>query len=191
MFISSQIIVGQAAAGRIFLVQDVPPEKVVIVLGASVLSSGQPSDMLADRLLTALEIYQAGKAEKFLLSGDHGQVDYNEVDTMKNFLVAKGVPEGDIVLDHAGFDTFDTMVRAHEVFLLDSAIVVTQKYHLPRALYLGQTADMEVFGVAADRQTYIKMPYFIFREYLARVKAVLEVWFQAEPKYLGETIPIN
>lgn len=191
MFVVAQIIVLRAAEERIYSSTGVPAQTVVIVPGASVLSSGQPSDILADRLLIALDIYQAGQAEKFLLSGDHGQTNYNEVETMKNFLIVRGVSESDIFLDHTGFDTFDTMFRAHKVFLLDSAIVVTQNYHLPRALYLGRAAGLEIFGVAADRQKYLKMPYFLLREYLARVKATLDVWTKANPKYLGESIPIN
>lgn len=163
---------------------------MVIVPGASVLSSGQPSDVLEDRLLTAVELYKADKVKKFLVSGDHGQVNYNEVETMGQYLLNQGIPAEDIVLDHAGFDTFDTMVRAREVFQVDSAVVVTQEFHLPRAIYLGRAAGLNITGVIADQQTYVKIAYFVFREYFARVKAVLNVWFQASPKYLGEPIPI-
>ena len=170
---------------------DLPSASVVIVPGASVLSSGKPSSILADRLLTAIDLYRAGKVKKFLLSGDHGQVNYNEVEAMGQFLLDQGIPADDIVLDHAGFDTYDTMVRAREVFRVTSAVVVTQEFHLPRAIYLGRAVGLEITGIAADRQTYLKMNYFVFREYFARVKAVLDVWFQASPKYLGEPLPIN
>lgn len=190
LFIVAQIIVLKSAEGKFFSVNNVPFETVVIVPGASVLRSGQPSDMLADRLLTALDLYKSGKVKRFLLSGDHGQTNYNEVEIMRDFLLERGVLEEVIYLDHAGFDTFDTMIRAHEIFQLESAVVVTQKYHLSRALYLGQNIGLEVCGVPADRQDYLKMPYFLAREYLARVKAVLDIWFHAQPKYLGEAITI-
>jgi SanA protein len=179
------------AEGKIFSVADSPSASVVIVPGASVLSSGKPSDILADRLSTAIDLYEAGKVKKFLLSGDHGQVNYNEVETMGQYLLDQGISADDIVLDHAGFDTYDTMVRAREIFQVDSAVVVTQEFHLPRAIYLGRAAGLDITGVVADKKTYVKMSYFIFREYFARVKAVLDVWTQAAPKYLGEPLPIN
>jgi len=191
LFFSAQLIVLKSAEGKIFSVADLPSASVVIVPGASVLSSGKPSSILADRLLTAIDLYRAGKVKKFLLSGDHGQVNYNEVEAMGQFLLDQGIPADDIVLDHAGFDTYDTMVRAREVFRVTSAVVVTQEFHLPRAIYLGRAVGLEITGIAADRQTYLKMNYFVFREYFARVKAVLDVWFQASPKYLGEPLPIN
>lgn len=191
LFCVSQILVLHSAEGKIFSVADSPGAMVVIVPGASVLSSGQPSDMLADRLLTAVDLYKAGKAQKFLLSGDHGQTSYNEVEAMGQYLLDQGVPDSVIFLDHAGFDTHDTMFRAHEVFQVDSAVVATQNYHLPRAIYLGQAAGLEITGVSADRHTYVKEVYFTLREYFARVKAVIEVLFQVQPKYLGEPIPIT
>ena len=190
VFVFSQLLVLHSADGRIFDVEEAPSERVVIVLGASVLRSGQPSDMLADRLLTALDLYHAGKAEKFLLSGDHGKVDYDEVESMRKFLLEREVSEGDIVLDHAGFDTFDSMSRAKKVFGLNEALVVSQSYHLPRAIYVAENNDLEVFGVSADRQNYVKIEYFKLREMLARVKAVLDVWLRSKPKFLGEEISI-
>ncbi len=191
MFFSAQLIVLKSAEGKIFSVVDSPGASVIIVPGASVLSSGKPSGILADRLSTAIDLYEAEKVKKFLLSGDHGQVNYNEVETMGQYLLDQGIPADDIVLDHAGFDTYDTMVRALEVFQVDSAVVVTQEFHLPRAIYLGRAVGLDITGVVADKQTYVKMSYFIFREYFARVKAVLDVWMQASPKYLGAPLPIN
>lgn len=191
LFFVSQILVLRSAEGKIFSVADAPSVTVVIVPGASVLRSGQPSDILADRLLTAVDLYRAGKTRKFLLSGDHGRTDYDEVEAMRDYLLTQEIPDKDIVLDHAGFDTYDTMVRAREIFQLDSALIVSQSYHLPRAIFIGQNVGMEVYGVSADRQTYLKIEYFRFRESLARVKAVLEVIFHAAPKYLGEPILIE
>ncbi|MFA6131462.1 MAG: ElyC/SanA/YdcF family protein [Patescibacteria group bacterium] len=190
LFFVSQFLVWRAAEGKMFSVAAAPSETVVIVPGASVLRSGQPSDMLADRLLTAIDLYQAGKVRKFLLSGDHGRTDYDEVEAMREYLLARDIPDEDIVLDHAGFDTYDTMVRAHEIFQLEAVLVVSQTYHLSRIIYIGENNDMEVYGVSADRQTYVKIEYFKLRESLARVKAVLNVWFNSSPKYLGEPIPI-
>jgi len=191
LFSISQFLVLHSAEGKIFSVADAPSAAVVIVPGASVLRSGQPSDMLADRLLTAVDLYRAGKAQKFLLSGDHGRTDYDEVEAMREYLLTQEIPDEDIVLDHAGFDTYDTMVRAHEIFQLDSALIVSQNYHLSRAIYIGQNVGLEVYGVSADRQNYLKIEYFKLRESLARVKAVLDVAFHAQPKYLGEPIPIE
>ena len=108
----------------------------ILVLGAGVREDGTPSLMLRDRLLTAIELYENGGAPKLLMSGDHGRVDYNEVECMKNFAVEHGVPEDDIFLDHAGFCTYDSVVRAKEVFGAEKIIVVTQKYHIYRAIYI-------------------------------------------------------
>lgn len=191
LFFLSQFLVLRSSDGRIFSVSDAPSEDVVIVPGASVLRSGQPSDMLADRLLTAIDLYEAGQARKFLLSGDHGRTDYDEVEAMRDYLLVRGISDKDIVLDHAGFDTYDTVVRAYEIFQLDSALIVSQDYHLPRAIYIGQNIGLTLSGVSADRQTYLKIGYFKFRESLARVKAVFEVFFNAGPKYLGEPILIE
>ncbi|HBR80928.1 MAG: hypothetical protein UX09_C0024G0004 [Candidatus Uhrbacteria bacterium GW2011_GWE2_45_35] len=190
LFSVSQVVVLNSAQDKIFTVESAPSERVVIVLGASVLRSGQPSDMLADRLLTAIALYRARKAQKFLLSGDHGKVDYDEVEAMRDYLLKLEIPEEDIVLDHAGFDTLDSMVRAKKVFGLDKALVVSQSYHLPRAIYIAENNGLEVFGVSSDRQSYVKIEYFKFREMFARVKAVLEVLVGSEPKFLGEMVEV-
>lgn len=191
LFFVSQFLVLHSAKDRVFFVSEAPNDSVVIVLGASVLRSGQPSDILADRLLTAVDLYKTGKAKKILVSGDHGRTDYDEVEAMQNYLLEQGIPKEDIVLDHAGFDTYDTVVRAHKIFQLDSALIVSQSYHLPRAIFIGQNIGLELSGVSADRQTYVKIVYFKLRESLARVKAVLDVILHVQPKYLGEPITIE
>lgn len=169
-------------------VADVP---VVIVPGASVLRDGQPSDVLADRLLAAIDLYRAGKAKKILVSGDHGQDSYDEVNAMRRYLLERGVAPEDIFLDHAGFDTYDTMYRAWHVFGITDAVVASQTFHLPRALYIGTQLGMTVQGVAAQRQRYVKDAEFAFRERFANVKAYVDVAFGSESAYLGEVIDIS
>lgn len=165
--------------------------QVVIVPGASVLRNGQPSDVLADRLLAAFDVYQAEKVDAILVSGDHGQDGYDEVNVMRTYLLELGVPPEDIFLDHAGFDTYDTMYRARHVFGVTSAVLSTQTFHLPRALYIGQAVGIGVQGVAAERQPYVKDAEFAFRERFANVKAYIDVIFGSEPAYLGATIDIS
>lgn len=182
------------AAGKdivVFPSDEIEHAPVVIVLGASVLRSGQPSDILADRLKVAAEIYAAGLADKVLVSGDNGQDGYDEVNAMRKYLLGAGVAPEDLFLDHAGFDTYDSVYRARHVFGVTDAIVVTQSYHLPRALYLADVVGIEAQGVASDLQPYVKQAWFSARESLARVKAVGDVLFGADPEYLGEPIDIT
>ena len=164
---------------------------VVIVLGAKVKADGEPSDILRDRLLTAIDVYRAGSADKIFVSGDDGQVEYDEVNAMRLYLLAASVDPDDIFLDHAGFDTYDTMIRANKVFGVTKAIVVTQAYHLPRALYLADAFGIEVQGVAADKQTYRGILRYKARELLADVKAVVDVVLQSSPHFLGDVIDIT
>lgn len=172
-------------------VSDAPTRSTVIVLGARVYPKGGLSPMLADRLSTALDLYRQGKAERFLVSGDHGTKGYDEVNAMKEYLLSQGVPPEDIFLDHAGFDTYDSMYRAHAIFQADSVIVVTQAFHLPRAVYLARALGLDAVGVPADRQAYAGILYNQTREILSRVKACMSVAFHAKPKFLGDTIPIT
>ncbi|NCC85996.1 MAG: hypothetical protein EOM03_18135 [Clostridia bacterium] len=182
-----------AAIGRSRLVslEDAPVADCVIVPGAQVFADGTPSQMLQDRLDTALAYYNSGKTDRILVSGDNGQLDYNEVIVMRNYLLEQGVPIEEIFLDHAGFDTYDTMYRARDIFLVHKAVVVTQEFHLLRALYIGQELGLDVYGVASDPRRYAGADYYRLREYLARVKAFLDCLFNAKPTYLGETIPIT
>ena len=189
-FIAAQILVAEARQ-FIFTSADVTLAQAVIVPGASVLRDGTPSDILEDRLLTAIALYGAGKAPKILVSGDNGQEGYDEVNAMKAYLLTAGVAPEDVFLDHAGFDTYDTMYRARAVFGVSSAIIATQEYHLPRALYIGKAVGMDVGGVIADRQPYVAIVSFRLREMLANVKAVFDVIMESKPTYLGDTIPID
>jgi len=169
-------------------VEDVPERKVAIVLGAAVLRSGQLSAVFLDRVNVALELYRAGKVQNILVSGGNSTVENNEVTPAKNYLVSQGVPQEDIYLDHAGFDTYSTMYRAREVFGVTGAIVATQSFHLPRALFLARTMGIDAVGLRSDNVHLLARNDV--RESLARVKALWEVAARREPKFLGEKIPI-
>ena len=167
------------------------PAQVALVLGAGVTRSGYPTPMLRDRLETALELYRAGKVQKLLLSGDHGRTDYDEVNAMRRYLEERGVPPEDLFLDHAGFDTYDSMYRAAAVFQVEDVIVVTQEFHLPRALWIATRLGLDAQGVAADRFRYGVERAYAARELAARVKAFGEVAVRRRPVFLGPVIPIT
>lgn len=169
----------------------VPQSHTAIVLGASVYANGKLSPILKDRVDSALELYKAGKVKRFLLSGDHGQDNYDEVSTMKDYLNGKGIPDEDIFLDHAGFDTYDSMFRADYIFKVDSAIVVTQNFHLPRALYISDRLGLNFIGYSADKRKYQSIESLEHRENIANIKAFWEVLINKKPTYLGDEIPIT
>ena len=170
---------------------DVPARPVAIVLGARVYDNGTPSGMLEDRLATALELYQAGRVKKILVSGDHGRTAYDEVNVMRRWLQDRRVAPQDIFMDHAGFDTYNTMTRARQVFAVDAAIVVTQHFHLLRAVYLARAAGIDAVGLQADRYFYPHLWYHAVRESVARLKAFAEVQLHLPPHHLGPQIPIT
>ena len=170
---------------------EVTPAFVAIVLGAKVQADGQPSAVLRDRLLTAVDLYQQGTVEKILLSGDNGQQEYDEVNGMRVFMLEHGIPPEDLFLDHAGFDTYDSMVRARAVFGVTSAIIVTQRFHGPRAIFLARSQGIEAFGVAADRQQYRGAVQFQLREILASIKAWNDVVLHSSPAFLGDAVDIT
>ncbi|MFC1617713.1 vancomycin high temperature exclusion protein [Patescibacteria group bacterium] len=184
--------VGNIANGLIYeKTEDIPESQVAIVLGAKVRSDLSPSPMLEDRLLTAWDLYNAGKVEKILLSGDHGRPEYDEVNAMKDYLLAKEIPAEHIFLDHAGFDTYDSIYRAKEIFAVDSLTIITQEFHLPRALYIAKSLDLDAVGLKADRQDYAGVRNNYRREIPAKLKAYYNVLLDEEPKYLGEQIPVT
>lgn len=172
-------------------VRDVPETQAALILGSRVYSSGQMSDVLLDRVIRGLELYKNGNVKKLLISGDHGQKEYDEVNTVKDYLLKNGVPGADIFLDHAGFDTYDSLYRARDIFEIKSLIIVTQKFHLPRALYIGNALGIETYGYIADRQPYLAAEWNKIRESLARFKAFLNVTLRSKPKFLGDHIPIT
>lgn len=163
----------------------------IMVLGASVNSDGTPSPMLRDRLDTAIDLYHKGVAPKLLLSGDNGQIVYNEVQAMKNYAMEAGVDEADIFLDHAGFSTYESVYRAKYIFDVNSMIVVTQTYHLYRSLYGCRRMGIEAMGAASDQYTYAGQEIREVREVLARDKDVVKWMFKPQPTFLGDTIPIT
>ncbi len=163
----------------------------VLVLGAKVKANGEMSPMLKERVDLGIEIYQKGLAKKIIMSGDHGREDYDEVNTMKSYAVEQGVPSEDIFMDHAGFSTYESMYRAKEIFQTDTVIVVTQKYHLYRAIYDAQAFSMKATGVACDQAVYHGDRYRKLREMLARVKDFGYTILKPEPTFLGDVIPVS
>ena len=163
----------------------------VIVLGCQVRSDGSPSHMLEDRLRRSVALYELGAAPKLLMSGDHGTDIYDEVDAMKRYAVEAGVPSEDVFMDHAGFSTYDTVRRAVDVFGVKKVIIVTQQYHLYRALYIAQALGVEAYGVAADYRNYSGQLARDIREVLARVKDFGLAIIKPKPVFGGETIPIS
>lgn len=170
---------------------DIPPQQTALLLGAKVYENGRLSSIVQDRALTAIDLYKNNKVKKILISGDHGTAKYDEVNTIKNFLLEKGIPKKDIFMDHAGFDTYDSMYRARDIFEVDSMIVVTQEFHLARSVYIARSLGIGAYGLIADRQPYLNMWQNHTREFLARGKAFIDVTFTAKPKFLGEKIPIT
>ena len=169
-----------------------PHAQVALVLGAQVMPSGKPSVMLADRIKAAEDLYRAHKIDKLLLSGDHGQWRYDEVGTMRHALVADGVRPQDIFTDHAGFDTWDSAQRARRVFGVRSVIVVTQSFHMARALFDARRAGLDATGYSADRRHYgAILERLEAREVLARAKAIADTVTGADPRFLGPRISIT
>ncbi len=163
----------------------------ILVLGCGVWADGQPSHMLEDRLKRSVEIYELGAAPKLLMSGDHGRVDYNEVQVMKNYAIAAGIPSENVFMDHAGFSTYESLYRARDIFCARKVIIVSQGYHLYRALYIARALGLEAYGVSADYRNYSGQIMREIREILARCKDVVTSVFMPEPTYLGEQIPIT
>lgn len=161
----------------------VPEAPVAIVFGAGLKKNGQPSDVLKDRLKTALALYKAGKVEKILVSGDNRFENYNEPEAMYNYLVANGVPKDNLIEDFAGRRTFDTCIRAREVFGVEKAILVTQEFHLRRALFTCEGVGIESTGVSATLQPYVLDKYYKWREFAAVYVAFLNVYIW-EPGYV-------
>jgi vancomycin permeability regulator SanA len=163
----------------------------ILVLGCLVHNDGEPSDMLADRLRRGVELYDAGAGAKLLMSGDHGRVSYNEVQSMKQYAMDRGVDSSDIFMDHAGFSTYESLYRAKDIFQAKKILIVTQEYHLYRALYVAEALGLEAYGVSADYRSYTGQTARDIREILARNKDFLTAIFQPNPTYLGETVPIS
>lgn len=184
-------LVGRAEQGRVFAVAEAPPRQVALVFGAGVFPDGALSAPLADRVSVAVELYQKGKVRKLLMSGDNSRRTYDESTAMKQYAVSLGVPAEDVVLDYAGFHTYDSCYRAQAVFDIRSAVLVTQRFHLARALFTCTGLGVDAVGVAADQQRYQRALWYRVREELARARAYLQVRLtHPKPRFLGPKIQV-
>lgn len=184
--------VERIGAKYIYSAQNVPAADTVLILGAYVLPDGTLSTMLKDRVMVGYELYENGKAPKIIVSGDHGHQNYDEVNTMKDFIKSKGVTGEDIFMDHAGFSTYESIYRARDIFQVKKVIIVTQRYHLLRALFIARELGLEAYGVASDNHDYGQvMATYEMREMAARNKDFLFVKvIKPKPAFLGEVIPV-
>ena len=162
----------------------------ILVLGCGVRNDGSPSDMLYDRLRQGVELHDLGAAPKLLMSGDHGQDGYDEVSVMKRFAVDFGIASENVFMDHAGFSTYESMYRAKDIFQAERIIIVSQGYHLYRAIYIAERLGLEAYGVASDYRSYSGQTLRDLREVLARVKDFGTCLLKPKPTYLGDAIPI-
>ncbi len=163
----------------------------IVVLGCGVRPDVQPSDMLADRITQGVALYEKGASPKLLMSGDHSRSDYDEVNTMRNVAVEAGVPADDVFMDHAGFSTYESMYRARDVFGAKRIVIVSQRYHLYRALYVAERLGLDAYGVAADLRPYAGQEAREVREILARDKDFLTSIVQPLPTFLGDPILLS
>ena len=187
-----------SAKGELYSLEskDIGKADAILVLGAGVRNDNTPSNMLEDRLLTAFQLYERGVSDKVIVSGDHGQVQYDEVGVMKDYLIEKGIPSDRIFMDHAGFSTYDSLYRAKSIFSAESLVIVTQEYHAYRALMIGRHLGMDVTGVAAPilcttATSYVNQPWYSFRESIARCKDFIWCLAKPKPNILGEKISLE
>jgi SanA protein len=174
------------------LPKDVPEAPVALVLGAGLNRDGTPGRVLSDRVQTAADLYFAGKVQKILMSGDNSTDYYNEPGAMRDYALSLGIPDEDIVLDFAGRRTYDSCYRAKEIFGVDKLIIVTQAFHLPRALFLCNAFDIEADGIPADEAYYDRSSYIFWwvREIFATIKAYWDVYILHPEPILGDPEPI-
>jgi SanA protein len=192
LLIGSRLVTGWYARSRIYSITAVSAHRVAIVFGAGLLRNGTATPVLEDRVKTASNLYFAGKVEKILMSGDNRFVDYNEPAVMRDLAISLGVPIEAIVLDFAGRRTYDTCYRAKAIFGLSKAILVTQAFHLPRAIYLCNQLGVESVGVEADLHVYRNSAviYWNMRELLATVSALWDINISHPVPVLGDPEPI-
>ena len=162
----------------------------ILILGAGIWGD-KPSPMLQDRLDEGIKLYKEGIASKIIMSGDHGREEYDEVNIMKEYAIEQGVPSEDIFMDHAGFSTYESIYRAKEIFDADNIVIVTQEYHLYRALYIADKLDINAYGVNSDPRKYSGQTFRELREILARNKDFINCIIKPKPTYLGELIPVS
>lgn len=180
------------AWNKIHSLETAPSKRVAIIFGAGLRWDGSPTAILRDRVETGANLYFGGKVEKLLMSGDNRVVEYNEPEAMRQYAVSLGIPDDAIVLDYAGRRTYDTCYRAKAIFGLDSALLVTQKFHLPRALFLCNALGLESVGVEANNNYYLKRSLLIWniREQFATLSAFLDVFVEKPLPVLGKAEPI-
>lgn len=176
------------SSGKLFYIEDSPSSPVAVVFGAGLMRDGSPTAVLQDRVSTAARLYKAGKVNKILMSGDNRRIDYNEPRSMQELAVSLGVPEEDIILDYAGLRTYDTCYRARDIFGLSEAILITQRFHLPRAVFTCNSLGIKAVGVIADQRQYTTTSYgyWKLRETLASLIALLDIWVFKPLPILGE-----
>lgn len=184
--------VDRSSQAAIYTVDDAPSRRVAIVFGARVYASGRLSAMLLDRVETAVQLYHDGKVEKILMSGDHSAIYYNEPDAMAAYAIERGVPAEDVQPDYAGLRTYDTCYRARAVFGLEEAILVTQRFHLPRAIFTCEQLGIQAVGVAGDRRAYDprSMAWSEMREVPATFVALVDVIRRSPPTFLDDPVPL-
>ncbi len=192
ILIISRLVTGLYARPKIYAAADVPARRVAIVFGAGLWRNGTATPVLIDRVTTAANLYLAGKVEKLLMSGDNRFVDYNEPAVMRSLAISLGVPEDAIVLDYAGRRTYDTCYRAKAIFGVTEAILVTQTFHLPRAIYVCNQLGVDSVGVKADLRVYRKSSvlYWNIRELVATTAALWDVNISHPIPVLGDKEPI-
>ena len=187
----NQYVKSMAGAKILENFSDIKGIEAILILGCEVKPDGSLSLMLKDRLDKGIELYKAGVAPKIIVSGDHGTEHYDETNAMKNYMIENNIPSEDIFMDHAGFATYDSMYRAKYIFKVEKCIVVTQEYHLYRAVYIGNALEMETYGVASAKVDYYGQTKRDFREFLARNKDFVKCIFKPHSTYLGDTIPVS
>lgn len=191
-FLLPRLITYVTTLNDIYSVEAAPVRRVAVVFGAGLLRDGSPTPVLRDRVATAAELYFSGKVEKLLMSGDNRVVEYNEPEAMRQYAISLGVPDEDIVLDYAGRRTYDTCYRTKAIFQVEDPILVTQGFHLPRAIYTCRAMGMQAVGVAADLRQYRRssLLFWNLREVPATLTALLQVHFTRPEPVLGEPLPI-
>lgn len=172
---------------------EVPESDAIIVLGAYVSPDGIVSQILEERLKVGYELYRQGKAGKIIVSGDHSRKDYDEVNAMKKYYLDKNIPSEDVFMDHAGFTTYESMYRAKYIFGVNKVVIVSQKFHVPRAIFIARQLGIEAYGVEAETGNYSRFVIVSnnIRESIARCKAFITAAIKPKPTFLGETIPVN
>ena len=192
-FLASSLLIQNETRSSIHPISEIVPAPVAIVFGAGLRSDGTPTVVLRDRLDTAIELFKKGLVSKILVSGDNRFIDYNEPGSMYIYALSKGVPAEDVVRDYAGRRTYDTCYRAKAIFQISDAILVTQAYHLPRALYLCNHLGLNAQGVSSDRSRYTPSAYAIWtaREWVAQAGALWDIWIEKPLPVLGQPEPIT